>query len=90
MANADLVDRQVLPRPLGEAIGAGTPHLDYKAASGAVEVHHQVVDAIRQTAAEMGEGADESALPETRHKTGLEGTHHSLAVFVHAPCPGAS
>jgi hypothetical protein len=47
VANADLVERQVLPRPLGEAIGAGPPYLDHEAAAGAVELHHQVVDAIR-------------------------------------------
>ena len=34
----------------------------------------------------MREGADESALPQSRHKAGLEGTHHSVAVFGHVVC----
>jgi hypothetical protein len=87
MADVDLVDGQVLPRPVGEAIGPGPPDLDDEAAAGAVELHHQVVDAVRQTPAEMGKRADESALPKSRHKAGLQGTHHSLAVFAHAGGP---
>jgi len=65
------------------------PNFDYEAAAFAVELHHQVIDTVRQTSAEMGERADESALPESRHKAGLEGTHHSLAVFGHGArnCP---
>jgi hypothetical protein len=31
----------------------------------------------------MREGADEPALPESRHKPALERTRHSLAVFGH-------
>jgi hypothetical protein len=89
VANADLVDGQVFPRSVSEAFGTGPPNFDYEAAAFAVELHHQVIDAVRQTSAEMGERADESALPESRHKAGLEGTHHSLAVFGHGArnCP---
>jgi hypothetical protein len=84
MTNVDLVDWQVLPWPLGKATGASPPDFEDEAATSAVELHHQVVDAVRQTAPEMREGADESAFPESRHKARLEGTHHSLAVFSHA------